>query len=228
MPQEGGSMSAKGASTPTRRKGSERVKAWVYSVLNPLMEALRAESLSLSKKNITWRYSTGEMEFIVPTRDLIQPTARPNYDDLLRGEAAIKPQMEDRDGKVERLRGAASECWKQLTEYSGLQYLVEKQLKQWREEGNPYPGGAIPEDEFWLLIAEHIINNAAELPFYYTNRPFWSRFGQSLLASRVGQPFSRLEESIRDLKKSDETLIKVLDLSRSKLCDQYDIPAAPV
>jgi hypothetical protein len=221
-------MVAKSVSKPTRRKGSERVKAWVYSVLNPLMDALHAESLALSKKNITWRYSTREMEFIVPTRELIQPSARPNSDDLLRGYTVLKPRMEDRDKRVKTLLEAATDCWKQLTEYSGLRPIVEEKLKQWREEGNPYPGGAIPDEEFWLLVAELIMNNAAELPFYYTNRPFWSRFGQSLLALRVGPPFSRLEESIRDLKKSDETLIKVLDQGRSDLCDQYDIPAAPV
>lgn len=34
------------------RRGSEQVKAWVYSVVNPLMEALRAENTLLSKKNI--------------------------------------------------------------------------------------------------------------------------------------------------------------------------------
>lgn len=220
-------MPTKTAST-NRRKGSERVKAWIHSVLNPLMEGLRAESISLSKKNITWRYSTGEMEFIIPTRDLIQPSTRPNYDDLLRGYPVVRPQMEDRDQKVKALRQAATQCWKQLTEYIGLRQIVEKDLKQWRQEGNPYPGGAIPEEEFWLLIAEHIMNNAAELPFYYTNRPFWSRFGHSLLAFRVGEPFSHLEQSITDLKKSDETLIAVLDQARSDLCEQYDVPAAPV
>lgn len=221
-------MAAKGASRPATRKRSERVKAWMYSVLNPLMEALRAETLSLSKKNITWRYSTDGMEFIVATRELIQPSLRPNYDDLLRGYAVVKPQMEDRDKKFETLRGQASNCWKQLTEYTDFRHVVGNQLKQWRDEGNSYPGGAIPEEEFWLLIAEHILNNAAELPFYYTNRPFWSRFGQSLLALRVGQPFSQLEKSTVELKKSDETLIKFLDQSRSNLCEQYDIPAAPV
>lgn len=219
---------AKRSATSARRKGSERVKAWIYSVVNPLMETLRAEIIALSKKSITWRYSASEMEFISPTRDLVQPSARPNYDDLLRGYPAVRPPMENRDRNVESLQQAAAECWKHITQYSGLQQMVGSLLKQWRDEGNPYPGGAIPEEEFWLLIAEHIVNNAAEMPFYYTSKPFWSRFGGSFLALRIGSPFSQLDKSITSLKKSDETLIQVLDQTRANLCEQYDIPAAPI
>jgi len=210
------------------RNGSERVKAWVYSVLNPLMEALRAESLALSKKYITWRYTSAEMEFIVPTRDLISPTARPNYDDLLRGYPELKPPMLRRDEKVSALLESALKCWEHLTRYKFLQPIVENYLKQWSEEGNPYPGGAVPKDEFWLLIAELLTNNAGDLPFHYTTKPFWSRFRQNILPLRAGLPFSELEKSITELKKTDEALIESLDQARSNLCDEYDIPAAPL
>lgn len=224
-------MAAKSVSKPTRRKGSERVKAWVYSALNPVLEALQADTILLSKKNITWRYSSEEMEFILPTRDLISPTARPNYDDILRGYRVLKPHIEERDNKVEALLEDARHCWRELTLLSfnsPLRHAVEGHLKQWREEGNLYPGGAIPEEEFWLLIAEHVMNDAADLPFHYTNRLFWSRFRRSFLAFRTGQSFSQLEKSIAELKKSDEELIETLDRARSKLCEEYDIPAAPI
>jgi hypothetical protein len=68
-------MPTKDNSLHRRRKGVERAKAWIYSVLNPLMEDLRAENKLLAKQNLTWRSQTAEMEFIVPTRDLIPPSA---------------------------------------------------------------------------------------------------------------------------------------------------------
>lgn len=211
----------------SRRKGSQRAKAWVYSVINPLLEALQGENTLLASKNITWRYHTQRMEFMLPTREHIQPSARPNYDDLLRGYADVKPQMEQRDLKLEVLSRVAVGCWEHLTKYDLLKPIVEGLLRQWKEEGNPYPGGAVPEEEFWLLIAEHVMNNAQELPYHYTNRAFWSRFRQNLLAWRMADPFSKLEKSVADLVESNETLVDRLDRARSSLCEEYNIPAAP-
>lgn len=210
-----------------RRKGSQRVKAWVYSVINPLLEALQGENTLLASKNITWRYHTQRMEFILPTREHIQHSARPNYDDLLRGYADVKPPMHQRDLKQQVLSEAAAGCWEYLTKYDLLKPAVEGYLRQWKEEGNPYPGGAVPEEEFWLLIAEHVMNNAQELPYHYTNRAFWSRFNQGLLAFRSGDPFPKLDKSIADLMRSNETLVDGLDRARSSLCEEYNIPAAP-
>ncbi len=209
-----------------RRKGTERAKAWIYSVLNPLMEDLRAENTLLAKKNITWRYQTVEMEFIRQTRELISPSARPNYDDLLRGVPPLRQAMEKRDGKVEVLLRTALECWKALTGYFRSQ--VESSLKQWKEEGHLYPGGATPEGEFWLLIAEHVINNIEELPAHYTSRAFWSRFRGNFLRARYGNTFSQLEQATVELTKANEVLIEILDQTRSHLCEEYDIPAAPI
>lgn len=220
-------MATKGAGRTTRQ-GSERVKAWIYSAINPLLESLRAETVLLSKKSVTWRYSAGDLEFVVSTRDLISPSGRPNYDDLLRGYPGLRPQMDARDKKVGALAQAAHDCWKYLTHHSSIRQTVEQHLKQWREEGNPYPGGAIPEEEFWLLIAELVMNSAADLPFHYTTRPFWFRFQQNFLTFRTGHQFFQLEKSITELKRSDAALIDALDQARSELCEEYDVPAAPI
>jgi hypothetical protein len=164
------------------------------------MEALQAENTLLSKKNITWRDQTAEMEFILPTRALIQPSTRPNYDDLLRGSPNLKPEMECRDEKVRALFKVAQDCWNSLIQ--SFRHDVEGALKQWREEGNAYPGGAVPEEEFWLRIAELVMNNLEELPYHYASREFWSRFRQQFLAARYRSSFSQLEKAIVELKPS--------------------------
>lgn len=214
--------------TRRRKKGSERPKAWIYSILNPLVEDLRAENTLLTKQNLTWRYQSAEMEFIVPTRDLIQPSVRPNYDDLLRGCPDLKPAMDERDEGVKALQQAALTCWKHLTAYRSFGPNVEAQLKQWKREGNPYPGGGVPEDEFWRLIAEHVMNKIEELPYHYSSRDFWSRFRQTFLNPRYHSFFSQLEKAIADLKRLNEALIETLDRTRSRLCEEYDLPAAPI
>jgi hypothetical protein len=211
-----------------RRKGTERAKAWIYSVLNPLMEDLRAENTLLAKKNVTWRYQTAEMEFIRQTRDLISPSARPNYDDLLRGRPDLQPIMRDRDTKVETLNQAALACWKYLTEGAWFQSHVQQNLQMWTEEGHPYPGGPIPKEEFWQLVAEYVLNDTQTLPYHYSSQQFWSRFRAIFIIFRATPPFSELEQAISALKKANEALIGTLDQTRSHLCEEYDIPAAPI
>ncbi|MBM4258671.1 MAG: hypothetical protein FJ147_22565 [Deltaproteobacteria bacterium] len=212
--------------TRRQRKGTERVKAWIYSVMNPLMEDLLAENKLLAKQDITWRYQTTEMEFIRETRGRVSPLARPNYDDLLRGLPSLKQEMKRRDEKIGVLFKSASQCWKDLIGH--FHHQVESPLTQWRAEGNPYPGGGTPEKEFSLLIAEHVINNVEELPAYYTSRPFWTRFRDFFLSFRSVPSFSQLNQAISELKKANETLIEILDQTRSQLCEEYDIPAAPI
>ncbi len=214
--------------TRRRRKGTERPKAWIYSIMNPLMEDLLAENQLLAKKNITWRYQTTEMEFIRKTRDRVSPLARPNYDDLLRGRPDMQPSMATRDAKVETLNQAAHTCWTHLTQYDWFRLGVEQWLKQWTEEGNAYPGGAVPKEEFWLQAAEHVINDVKELPYHYASQAFWSRYQQIFLGNRTGMPFSELERTILELEKNNKSLIEILDQTRSHLCEEYDIPAAPI
>jgi hypothetical protein len=36
--------------------GRERAKAWIYSVINPLLEALRTQSVFLKRRNWTFRW----------------------------------------------------------------------------------------------------------------------------------------------------------------------------
>jgi len=236
-----------------RRKGTERVKAWIYSVLNPLMEDLRAENKLLAKKNITWRYQTAEMEFIKKARDLISPSARPNYDDLLRSRPDLQPSMAERDAKVETLQQAAHTCWKFLTDDDWFQSHTELNLQTWLNEGNPYPdlprrvkdytqkilqewteeglsypGGAVPKEEFWLQVAEYVMNNIQTLPYHYSSQKFWHRFQMIFLIFRHAPTFSELEKAILKLQRANEKLIETLDLTRSQLCEEYDVPAAPI
>jgi len=48
------------------KKGTRRIEAWIYTVITPLIEALKIEKSFLKDKNWTWRYYTKNLEFILP------------------------------------------------------------------------------------------------------------------------------------------------------------------
>jgi hypothetical protein len=62
---------------------SKRVEAWVYAVLNPLIENLGREIFLLSKGNLSWRFYSRKCEYIHPTSDYIGISQRPNYEDFI-------------------------------------------------------------------------------------------------------------------------------------------------
>ncbi len=61
---------------------SQRVGAWMVSVVNPAIDSLRREAELLAKGNISWRYFSKQCEYIRPIRQYIEGNYRPNYDDF--------------------------------------------------------------------------------------------------------------------------------------------------
>lgn len=56
------------------KKGTRRIEAWIYTVINPLIEALRIEKSFLRDKNWTWRYFTKNWNLYFHLKDTwIQP-----------------------------------------------------------------------------------------------------------------------------------------------------------
>jgi hypothetical protein len=72
------------------------------------------------------------------------------------------------------------------------------------------------------------VNRIEELPPHYTDSDFWKHHGPRLLAF-AGEPESEAFSQSRDvLLRHDRALVtKLLDL-RFKLCEKYDLPAAPL
>ncbi|MGH9432455.1 MAG: hypothetical protein ACRD3T_13020, partial [Terriglobia bacterium] len=57
---------------------SKRVEAWIYTVVNPLIESLRREAFLFEKGNLSWRWYSRRCEYIRPVVEYIDYEHRPN------------------------------------------------------------------------------------------------------------------------------------------------------
>lgn len=209
------------------QKGSDRVSAWIHTVINPLIEALRIEKNFLEERNWTWRYPITELEFIRPLQLYLDYAMRPNFEDFLRANSKFRKDVERQDDLLRKLTEECRKAFKSLEGNRPLQERLGELRSDYMRGGKESPGGTVPEEEFFRLIAQYLVNNIKELPPYYTTSEFWNRFGEELLRFRTGEAFQRLEKAGEDLRDHDERLIKKLEDLRFEFCEKYDIPAAP-
>lgn len=204
-------------------KGSRRVEAWIYTVINPFIEALKIEKSFLNEKNWTWRYETKSLEFILPLENYIDSASLPNFEQFLKAY----PNVERSRKKHEDLRAALSEnCEVAFNNLIAVKAFHEK-VRSSRSAYGEYPGGAVPEGDFDKLIAQYVVNRIKELPSHYTTSKFWARFGREFFEFRSGKEFEKLDISGEELAKHDERLLAKLDDLRATLSEEYDVPPAP-
>lgn len=212
------------------KKGPRRVEAWIYTVINPLIEALNVEKSFLKDKNWTWRYYTKSLEFILPLEKYVDSPSLPNFEDFLKANPRIKQERKEHDDLRIALSENCGTAFNHLIALDPFQDKVKLSLSIYKKE-NPtgeYPGGAIPEKAFDKLVAQYIVNSIKELPGHYTTSKFWLRFGDEFLRFRASEVFEDLDTSGDELEKDDERLLITLENLRSNLRKEYDIPAAPV
>ncbi len=208
----------------TMKPGRERRKAWIYSAINPILEALKIESGFLAKRNWTFRQHSGDVEFIRPLEAYVDYQSRPNWEDFVAStNPAIRDKLKRRNEQREQLREACGVAFKYLVGVQEFQNKVSDCVVLSLPGGNPQLGQR-PQD----VVAELIVNNIGELPSHYGYQMFWSMFGGELKQRfRVGEAFTRADQAGRELKKSNDDLSKILTKVRSVLAAEYDIPWAP-
>jgi len=62
-----------------QRKQSRRVAAWIYVVINPIIDSLQRELSFLNSGNLTWRSRTNQCELIKTIQEYVDPGQWPNY-----------------------------------------------------------------------------------------------------------------------------------------------------
>lgn len=205
------------------RKGSRRVEAWVYTVINPLIEALKIEIAFLQEKNWTWSYETKDLDFILPLERYIDSASLPNLEDFLK----VYPSMGQEWKNHEDLRRTLSEncliAFNRLIALRTFKKKVESSCSIFGE----YPGGAVPKMDFDNLIAKYVVNQVKDLPEHYTTSNFWARFGHEFFEFRIRKEFEKLDLSGKQLEEHDDHLLMKLKDLRSTLCEEYDVPHAP-
>jgi hypothetical protein len=213
-------------------KGSERVKAWVYAVLNPIIESLRRETALLRTGNLSWRLHTKRCEYIRPIEDLIDPAHLPILEDFLAEDPTFRERFREHDVALATLGEAATESFQKLVQAPIFQGRVDQLLREYetsRQTGNPNRpdlldiATKVPE-----YVAENLINNAGSLPRHHTMHAFWENFGPQFTTFKDRGTFKATEMASRNLLQTSEKLRLDLESLRLSLCREYDIPAAPI
>jgi hypothetical protein len=210
------------------KPGRERGKAWIYSVINPLLEALKTEDFFLLKRNWTFRRYNRDLEFILPIAALVDYQSRPNWEDFISSNPEIKERVQGRDACRETLKKACGDAFDFLVAIPGFRRRVEESIETFGADAAPVAGELVhPNVKPHEVIAELVVNNIVELPSHYGLYRFWSMFNHELMPFRVGEQFDRADEAGIELRKSNDELAAELTSARSALAAEYDIPWAP-
>src|SRR5713226_2826837 len=93
------------------KKQSRRVAAWIYVVINPVVDSLGRELELLNSGNLTWRSYSGRCEVIRTIQEYVDPLQWPNYYDFLSEHAGLKDGFTIHDSRLERLSAVAKETF---------------------------------------------------------------------------------------------------------------------
>lgn len=219
---------------------SERVRAWVYTIINPLIESLRREVCLLAKGNLSWRYHSRRCEYLRPISEYIDNSQRPNYEDFLADEqnAGFKGRFDEHDDALRVVEESASRFFDGLMQSQMFLKQVKDSLAQYESTvsvQSQIPSLDSMRENLPNYVAEYVINRAVVLPNHYLMHKFWedykSKFENSsyefdLYMAR--ESFKKLEQAALRLKDLSAELLRTLESHRYLLCSTYDIPAAPI
>jgi hypothetical protein len=209
------------------KSGRERRKAWIYSVINPLLEGLRIEAMFLARENWTFRRYNRELEFIRPVPILVGHASLPNLEDLANCKPDTKEVIGRREAQREKLRDACRAAFDTLAANPDFQNEVSDTLQVMESER---PGETTrlvhPAVNFYEVMAELVVNKGG-VPDHAGVYPFWSRFKDEFMRFRTGAEFDNADHAGHELEKCNNSLSNELIQLRGALAEEYDIPWAP-
>jgi hypothetical protein len=214
------------------RKQSRRVAAWIYTVINPIIESLQRELAFLEIGNLTWRPRTGCCEIIRTIKEYVDVNQWPNYADFLaqRSASVFALKFQRHDSDLRKLNGVAQELFNRMISWEEFKAAIESDLVAYgRASLQPQSSTYIPDrEEIPKMAAEYVINNVQTLPSHYLDSAFWNYAGRNLLAFRSRPEFQELHRSMTGLGDVSAGLKRELEGHRLSLSSKYDVPAAPV
>jgi hypothetical protein len=225
-----GKRTAKRVAARTQvQKGSRRAESWVYAVINPLIDVLTSEVASLTRGRLSWRAHERRLEFIRPPRLYLMPNGRTILDDFEQVFPKEAKPLQQHEARVEELTRRAEAAYQALLGRPEFGARVRQLMKEHQEEyqrkekSDPWAGWS--EEEVVSRVAEYLINEGEGLE---RTHEFFRKFVPLLQEFRTGVEFSRLQESTEACRDDAVRLIEHLRTMRFRLCNEYDIPAAPV
>jgi hypothetical protein len=217
------------------KKQARRVAAWIYAVVNPIIDSLQREISLLEMGNLTWRAYSGRSEMIRTIQEYVDSTQWPNYQDFLaeHPRSVFIPGFKQHDSEVDALNNVAHALFARLLSWPAFLDLVQSGLTAYENRRSTLGPRAKPIEEMGEGVkeelAQYLVNNVQELPAHYVISSFWNSEGRARLASlRSESTFRPLLQSVKNLLQHSAKLKHALESHRLNLAREYDVPAAPV
>jgi hypothetical protein len=219
---------------------SRRVQAWVYTVINPVIEGLRRELELLEKGNLSWRFYSRKCEYIRSIRDYVDTSQWPNYEDFLADPTneGFRDNFHSHDQALGKVESAAAGFFDGLMHSDLFQRQVQEFLTEYQANGigNPkYPGLDPVDRDLPKYVAEYLINRVELLPDHYMTHAFWAGYRDRFDLSAKEFELYQQRESYQLLTKARASMgdvsrqvLSSLEHHRNSLCREFDIPFAPV
>jgi hypothetical protein len=225
-------MSSRTEKSP--KKQVRRVAAWIYTVLNPIIECLQRELSLLDSGNLTWRSNVARSEVIRTIQEYVDPAQWPNYQTFF-AEHLSSPLVlgfKEHDSELLKLETVAQLLFNQLLSTQEFLIAVDQALDIYegkRESLGPQaPALTHMRKDVPRIAAEYLINNVQNLPSHYLLSAFWNSAGMNLFHFRNRREFEPLSRSRARLSTVSAKLKAALESYRLALSRDYDVPAAPV
>lgn len=205
------------AATQTR-PGPRRVEAWIYSVVNPLCEALDLEASVAGLKNPTFLWRTKRLELLRPLRMHLTRPGVLIFDDLLRVRPGLRKLEREHDRLIDRTQAAARKAFDSLVSDEKFCTFVEAKFSNVTA-----PESRVPD------TAEDLVNDRPEtVGRTGLYEETWNRHLAELKRFRASRDFRLLAKSLDDLQEGVEEARGTLETLRNNLVDEYQLPPAPM
>ncbi len=208
--------------------GPERVRAWIHSVLNPLIEGLEQEIALLAHGEFGWRAGGRFSELIPVLEQRVGYDQQPNLEDFAAENPEFRAAFAKHDELLHSAESAATAIFERLAGDPAFKALVDQSYQRYLAGGTDPLAANLRRDWLPAHAAELLINDTRVLPTYHVLSAFWAGARKDLEAWTRDGDRRVLEARLTSLRRNDESLASRLRGKRRDLAARYDVPWAPV
>ena len=212
---------------------AEMVRDWFDTVFNPLLERLKDECDLINIYNFTWRFKPCGFEFLREINIYLDQSGKRNLEQIVAVYPSMKKHIQAHDIKLKLLGEKCALLHIALTKKSQNLQLIYQCISS--DESLKEPGlyrmfGSSNQEDHIDLIAEYIVNQKGELPYYHSISPLWNKYRNEFLAILEKEPLlskkKALIETSDDFLLKTQELIRFLDDKRMDLSFRYKLALA--
>jgi len=209
------------------------VRDWFDTVFNPLLDKLKDECDLINIGNFTWRSRPRGFEFLREIDVYLDKDGKTNLPQIIAIYPAMKKKIQDHDVKLKLLEERCSLLHQALTKQSQDLHKIYQSItsdESLKELGIYKMFGSSNQEDQIDLIAEYMVNQKGELPYYHSVSPLWNKYKKEFLdileKELLLSKKKELIETSKELLFKTQELIRFLDDRRMDLSFQYGLALA--